>query len=92
MAVGTSRATGEGKEGQQDEIHLPGLRAERMVKGKRWLLLTRWINLSSGKRQELNSLFELNRKLFKAYYAKAADRTPLCTQPLCTPATSVPCP
>ena len=27
LAVGTSRATGEGKEGQQVEIHLPGLRA-----------------------------------------------------------------
>ena len=31
---------------------------------------TRWINLSSGKRQELNSLFALNRKLFKAYVLK----------------------
>jgi hypothetical protein len=31
---------------------------------------TRWINLSSGKRQELNSLFALNRKLFKAYMLK----------------------
>ena len=41
-----------------------------LVKGKRWLLLTRWINLSSGKRQELNSLFALNRKLFKAYLLK----------------------
>jgi transposase len=41
-----------------------------LVKGKRWLLLTRWINLSSGKRQELNSLFALNRKIFKAYVLK----------------------
>ncbi len=41
-----------------------------LVKGKRWLLLTRWVNLSSGKRQELNSLFALNRKLFKAYLLK----------------------
>ena len=41
-----------------------------LVKGKRWLLLTRWINLSSGKRQELNSLFALNRRLFKAYVLK----------------------
>jgi hypothetical protein len=47
-----SKATDEGKEGQQDEIHLFGLRAERMVKGQRWSLLARWINLSSGKRQE----------------------------------------
>jgi transposase len=41
-----------------------------LVKGKRWLLLTRWVNLSSGKRQELNALFALNRKLFKAYALK----------------------
>jgi transposase len=41
-----------------------------LVKGKRWLLLTRWVNLSSGKRQELNALFALNRKLFKAYVLK----------------------
>jgi transposase len=41
-----------------------------LVKGKRWLLLSRWVNLSSGKRQELNQLFALNRKLFKAYLLK----------------------
>jgi hypothetical protein len=41
-----------------------------MVKGERWLLLTRWINLSSGKRRELNLLFALNRKLFKAHVLK----------------------
>jgi len=41
-----------------------------LVKGKRWLLLTRWVNLSSGRRQELNSLFALNRKIFKAYVLK----------------------
>lgn len=41
-----------------------------LVKGKRWLLLSRWTNLSSGKRQELNQLFALNRKVFKAYLLK----------------------
>ena len=41
-----------------------------LVKGKRWLLLSRWVNLSSGKRQELNQLFALNRKVFKAYLLK----------------------
>ena len=40
------------------------------MKGKRWLLLTRWINLSNAKRQELSALFVLNRKLFKAYLLK----------------------
>src|SRR5690242_13816917 len=39
-------------------------------KGKRWLLLSRWVNLSAGKRQELNQLFALNRKVFKAYLLK----------------------
>ncbi len=41
-----------------------------LVQGKRWLLLTRWINLSSGKRQELNSLFALNRKLLQSLRAQ----------------------
>ena len=41
-----------------------------LVKGKRWLLLSRWVNLSECKRQELNQLFALNRKVFKAYLLK----------------------
>ena len=41
-----------------------------VVKGKRWLLLSRWMNLSTSKRQELNELFALNRKVFKAYILK----------------------
>jgi len=41
-----------------------------LVKGKRWLLLSRWVNLTVGKRRELNQLFALNRKLFKAYLLK----------------------
>jgi transposase len=41
-----------------------------LVKGKRWLLLSRWMNLSGAKRQELNELFALNRKMFKAYILK----------------------
>ena len=41
-----------------------------LVKGKRWLLLSRWMNLSASKRQELNQLFALNRKVFKAYLLK----------------------
>jgi hypothetical protein len=38
-----------------------------VVKGKRWLLLTRWMNLDSQKRQQLNELFALNRRVMKAY-------------------------
>ena len=41
-----------------------------LVKGKRWLLLTRWVHLTFGKRQQLNELFALNRKLMKAYLLK----------------------
>src|SRR6266849_920062 len=39
-------------------------------KGKRWLLLTRWVNLTAGKRRQLNELFTLNRRLLKAYLLK----------------------
>jgi transposase len=52
------------------EFFRKGGRWRGLVKGKRWLLLSRWMNLSSGKRQELNELFALNRKLFKAYLLK----------------------
>ena len=41
-----------------------------LVKGKRWLLLTRWRNLDSRKRQLLNDLFRLNRRVMKAYLLK----------------------
>jgi len=41
-----------------------------LVKGKRWLLLSRWMNLSAGQRQDLSQLFALNRKVFKAYLLK----------------------
>src|ERR1700676_805961 len=41
-----------------------------LMKGKRWLWLSRWVNLTAGKRQELNQLFALNWKVFKAYILK----------------------
>jgi transposase len=52
------------------EFFRKGGQMRGLVKGKRWLLLSRWINLTAGKRQELNALFALNRKLFKAYLLK----------------------
>jgi transposase len=52
------------------EFFRKGGEQRAIVKGKRWLLLTRWMNLAPGKRQELNELFALNRKLFKAYLLK----------------------
>ena len=41
-----------------------------IMRGKRWLLLTRWKNLTRKKRGLLNAAFALNRRLFKAYYLK----------------------
>jgi transposase len=52
------------------EFFRKGGRWRGLVKGKRWLLLTRWVNLASGKRRELNALFALNRRLLKAYLLK----------------------
>ena len=52
------------------EFFRKGRRMRGLVKGKRWLLLTRWMNLTEVKRQELSQLFALNRKLFKAYLLK----------------------
>jgi len=52
------------------EFFRKGGRMRGLVKGKRWLLLSRWVNLMAGKRQELNRLFALNRKLLKAYLLK----------------------
>ena len=52
------------------EFFRKGGRWRGLVKGKRWLLLSRWVNLTAGKRQELNQLFALNRKVCKAYLLK----------------------
>jgi len=40
------------------------------MRGKRWLLLTRWHNLTPAKKSELTQALSLNRRLFKAYYLK----------------------
>ena len=52
------------------EFFRKGGRMRGLVKGKRWLLLTRWVNLDGKKRQLLNDLFRLNRKIMKAYLLK----------------------
>jgi len=41
-----------------------------VVKGKRWLLLSRWKNLEPRQRGVLNRLFQLNRRVLKAYLLK----------------------
>ena len=52
------------------EFFRKGGHLRELVKGKGWLLLSRWVNLTASKRQELNQLFTLNRKVFKAYLLK----------------------
>lgn len=52
------------------EFFRRGAQQRAVVKGKRWLLLTRWVNLTDAKRQMLNELFSLNRRLMKAYLLK----------------------
>jgi transposase len=52
------------------EFFRKGGRTRDLVKGKRWLLLSRWGNLDSRKRQLLNELFRLNRRMMKAYLLK----------------------
>lgn len=41
-----------------------------VMRGKRWLLLTRWHNLTRSKRSQLQQALAMNRRLFKAYYLK----------------------
>src|SRR5258708_37457744 len=52
------------------EFFRKGGRMRGVVKGKRWLLLTRWMNLDQQKRQQLNELFALNRRVVKTYLFK----------------------
>jgi len=52
------------------EFFRKGGRMRHLVKGKRWLLLTRWVHLAPNKKQQLNVLFSLNRKVMKAYLLK----------------------
>ena len=54
------------------EFFRKGGKLREIVKGKRWLLLTRWVNLDGKKKQLLNELFKLNRRVMKAYLLKEA--------------------
>lgn len=60
------------EEVRRAEFFRKGGRLREIVKGKRWLLLTRWVNLGGKKKQLLNELFKLNRRLMKAYLLKEA--------------------
>jgi hypothetical protein len=46
--------------------------AREVVRGKRWLLLSRWAHLNTNKKRQLNQLFALNRRVLKDYLLKQA--------------------
>jgi len=52
------------------EFFRQGPKKRGLIKGKKWLLLSRWKNLQQVHRGELNRLFQLNRRVFKAYLLK----------------------
>ena len=52
------------------EFFRKGGAAREIVKGKRWLLLSRWVHLNPDKKRQLNELFALNRRVMKAYLLK----------------------
>lgn len=52
------------------EFFRQGVKKRGLIQGKRWLLLTRWKNLAGQQRGEWNRLFQLNRRVFKAYLLK----------------------
>ena len=52
------------------EFFRQGPQKRGLIKGKKWLLLSRWKNLTQVHRGELNHLFQMNRRVFKAYLLK----------------------
>src|SRR5450755_3140767 len=52
------------------EFFRQGKQKRGLIKGKKWLLMSRWKNLTLPQRGELNRLFQLNRRVFKAYLLK----------------------
>jgi transposase len=55
---------------RKEEFFRQGPKKRGLIKGKRWLLLSRWKNLTEQHRGDLNRLFQLNRRVFKAYLLK----------------------
>ncbi|MEI8190117.1 MAG: ISL3 family transposase [candidate division NC10 bacterium] len=60
-------ATKAVEETRRAEFFRKGGHRRGLVRGKRWLLLTRWHHLSRGQRDTLTALFAVNRRLAKAY-------------------------
>jgi transposase len=52
------------------EFFRKGGQARDIIRGKRWLLLSSWVNLDRSKKRQLNQLFALNRRVMKAYLLK----------------------
>ena len=52
------------------EFFRKGGPARDIVRGKRWLLLSSWVNLDRSKKRQMNQLFSLNRRVMKAYLLK----------------------
>jgi transposase len=52
------------------EFFRQGREKRELIKGKKWLLLSRWRNLNGERRGDLNELFRINRRVFKAYLLK----------------------
>jgi len=52
------------------EFFRQGGAARELIKGKHWLLLTRWFHLNTNRKRQLNQLFALNRRVMKAYLMK----------------------
>jgi hypothetical protein len=52
------------------EFFRKGGAAREVVKGKRWLLLSRSVHLNPDKKRQLHELFALNRRVMKAYLLK----------------------
>jgi transposase len=52
------------------EFFRKGRKMRDVIKGKKWLLLSRWKNLAKTQRGVLNRVFHLNRRVFKAYLLK----------------------
>ena len=52
------------------EFFRQGKTKRGLIKGKKWLLMSRWRNLSGPQRGMLNRLFQIYRRVFKAYMLK----------------------
>ena len=64
------RANEAVSEVRRAEFFRKGGAARELIRGKHWLLLTRWVHLNTNKKRQLNELFALNRRVMKAYLLK----------------------